>query len=111
MKRKPYKQRVLWEVWPEQWGTKKEWKVQYPAGIQSFSTKRAAVKDALNNRIADSLRPRKEQMGASSGKRRIRQNAWGNWYGYEGKRRVKAFAETPEYSMEQNAERWRDGLE
>ena len=44
-------------------------------------------------------------------KRRIKQNAWGNWYGYEGKRRVKAFAETPEYSMEQNAERWRDNRE
>ena len=46
-----------------------------------------------------------------SGKRRIKQNAWGNWYGYEGSKRVNAFAETPEYSMEQNAERWRDGIE
>ena len=48
---------------------------------------------------------------SSSGKRRIKQNVWGNWYGYEGSKRVKAFCETPEYSMEQNAERWRNGIE
>ena len=29
--------------------------------------------------------------GTSSGKRRIRQNVWGNWYGYEGTRRTKEF--------------------
>jgi hypothetical protein len=42
-------------------------------------------------------------------KRRIKQNAWGNWYGYEGRRRVKAFGESVEWTAEQNAERWLRG--
>lgn len=39
-------------------------------------------------------------------RRRIRQNAWGNWYGYDGKRRVVVFNNTPCESMEQQAQRW-----
>lgn len=39
-------------------------------------------------------------------KRRIRQNAWGNWYGYEGTRRVAEFMNTPCESMEAQAKRW-----
>ena len=39
-------------------------------------------------------KPRHEALkafGTPSGKRRIRQNVWGNWYGYEGTRRTKEF--------------------
>lgn len=25
-------------------------------------------------------------------KRKVKQNVWGNWYGYEGRRRVRAFS-------------------
>jgi hypothetical protein len=39
-------------------------------------------------------------------KRRIKQNAWGNWYGYEGSRKVKDFAESPYESQEQAAKSW-----
>jgi hypothetical protein len=42
-------------------------------------------------------------------KRRIKQNIWGNWYGYEGQRRVKAFCDSVEWTAEQNAERWLRG--
>jgi hypothetical protein len=43
-------------------------------------------------------------------KRRIHQNVWGNWYGYEGNKRVAAFSEGPTCSAEQAAERWlKDG--
>jgi len=45
----------------------------------------------------------------ASGKRRIKQNVWGNWYGYIGSKRAEAFFNTPEHSMEQNAKMWRDG--
>ena len=38
--------------------------------------------------------------------RRIKQNAWDNWYGYEGTRRVIAFANTPEHTAEQAANIW-----
>ena len=39
-------------------------------------------------------------------KRRIKQNVWGNWYGYEGTRRVITFGEDAQYTQEQKAERW-----
>lgn len=39
-------------------------------------------------------------------KPRIRQNVWGNWYGYLGNRRVEAFANGREYSMERAAQNW-----
>lgn len=39
-------------------------------------------------------------------KRRIKRNAWDNWYGYQGARKVKAFVESVEYTAEQNAKRW-----
>ena len=38
---------------------------------------------------------------------RIRQNAWGNWYGYIGNTRVIAFANTiPGSGMEEEAQAW-----
>jgi hypothetical protein len=39
-------------------------------------------------------------------KARIKQNAWGNWYGYLGVSRVESFANTPYESAEQMAQRW-----
>lgn len=39
-------------------------------------------------------------------KRRIRQNIWGNWYGYEGTRRVIEFANGILGSAEQYANEW-----
>lgn len=39
-------------------------------------------------------------------KRRIRENIWGNWYGYEGTRRVIEFANTPEFTAEFRANFW-----
>lgn len=39
-------------------------------------------------------------------KRRIRQNAWGNWYGYEGRKKVKDFAKTATHSQEEHARAW-----
>lgn len=40
-------------------------------------------------------------------KRRIHQNVYGNWYGYEGPRRVIAFYNTiPGYGAQQEAEAW-----
>ncbi len=54
----------------------------------------------------------KHETGNAKGpamKRRIKQNVWGNWYGYEGGRRVKEFAESVEWTAEQNAERWLRG--
>jgi len=44
-------------------------------------------------------------------KRRIKQNLWGNWYGYEGNKKVIAFSNSPFESMEQAAKVWRDGGE
>jgi len=41
--------------------------------------------------------------------RRIRQNAWGNWYGYIGRRRVIAFGDSPVRGAEAEAERWLSG--
>ena len=37
---------------------------------------------------------------------RIAQNAWGNWYGYEGRNRVQAFGESSEWTAEQAASDW-----
>jgi hypothetical protein len=42
-------------------------------------------------------------------KRRIRQNQFGNWYGYEGTRKVIAFSETPCNSQEEQAQAWLRG--
>lgn len=39
-------------------------------------------------------------------KRRIKQNTWGNWYGYEGSRRVIEFSNTPFGTQEQYAQEW-----
>lgn len=39
-------------------------------------------------------------------KRRIRQSAWGNWYGYEGSRKVIEFSNTPFEAQEDMAIRW-----
>ncbi len=39
-------------------------------------------------------------------KRRIKCNAWGNWHGYEGTKRVASFGETTQHTAEQNAQRW-----
>lgn len=41
--------------------------------------------------------------------RSIRQNPWDNWYGYEGRRRVRMFSETAEETQEQQAQRWLNG--
>jgi hypothetical protein len=37
---------------------------------------------------------------------RIRKNAWGNWCGYVGGRRVITFSGTPDLTAEQNAHLW-----
>jgi len=37
---------------------------------------------------------------------KVRENQWGNWYGYRGRRRVMEFANTSEFTAEQNAYRW-----
>jgi hypothetical protein len=45
----------------------------------------------------------------ATGKRpkpRIRKNAWDNWYGYLGNRRVMVFANAPTETQEQQANRW-----
>lgn len=39
-------------------------------------------------------------------KRRIRKNAWGNWYGYLGNKKVEWFASDAEYSQEEIAQHW-----
>lgn len=39
-------------------------------------------------------------------KRRIKQNQWGNWYGYENNRKAIYFANTPTHSQQQQAEYW-----
>lgn len=39
-------------------------------------------------------------------KRRIKQNRWDNWYGYEGTRRVAEFLNTRYFTAEQSAEFW-----
>ncbi len=41
---------------------------------------------------------------------RIRKNRYGNWYGYAGKWRVEAFANTPQGSAEENAQEWLEGM-
>jgi hypothetical protein len=41
-----------------------------------------------------------------NGNRAIKQNVWDNWYGYEGGRRVIAFANDPFRTSEQSAEEW-----
>lgn len=42
-------------------------------------------------------------------KRRIRMNVWGNWYGYEGTRRTREFADLPYASAEVHAKEWLAG--
>ncbi len=37
---------------------------------------------------------------------RIRENRWGNWYGYAGRKRVEMFFASPEKSQEQSAREW-----
>jgi len=39
-------------------------------------------------------------------KRRIKENAWGNWYGYEGNRMTTPFFNTPTHTQKQEAEYW-----
>jgi len=39
-------------------------------------------------------------------KARIKQNAWGNWYGYLGNKKVESFSNTPTETMEQQAQVW-----
>ena len=36
----------------------------------------------------------------------IKQNAWDNWYGYIGNRKVASFFNTPTETQEQQAKRW-----
>jgi hypothetical protein len=36
----------------------------------------------------------------------IRENVWGNWYGYISGRRVEQFFNTPFATQQQNAEKW-----
>ena len=38
--------------------------------------------------------------------RAIKENVWGNWYGYESGRRVMAFGNLPEATAEQAARAW-----
>ena len=42
-------------------------------------------------------------------KRTIRVNSWDNWYGYEGTRKVRAFANSSIETQEQEAVRWVNG--
>jgi hypothetical protein len=42
-------------------------------------------------------------------KKRIARNAWDNWYGYEGTRRVISFANTSQGTQEQHATAWLKG--
>ncbi len=44
-------------------------------------------------------------------KYRIKQNAWGNWYGYKGTRKVESFSSSPYESQEEQALRWLDCME
>jgi len=39
-------------------------------------------------------------------KARIRQNAWDNWYGYLGRKRVMEFVNSSTETQEQQAKRW-----
>lgn len=39
-------------------------------------------------------------------KARIKQNAWGNWYGYLGNKKVASFSNTPTETMEEQAQAW-----
>src|SRR5262245_50669796 len=39
-------------------------------------------------------------------KPRIKQNRWDNWYGYLGSKKVIAFFNSPEETMEEAAQRW-----
>lgn len=38
--------------------------------------------------------------------RRIHRNKWGNWYGYEGRRKVASFSESAELTQERAAQTW-----
>src|SRR5512137_1238497 len=40
------------------------------------------------------------------GNKSIGCTAWGNWYGYIGRRKVESFMNTPEASAEDNARAW-----
>jgi hypothetical protein len=41
-----------------------------------------------------------------AGKPRIRKNAWDNWYGYVGTRRVVMFSNSTTQTQEQQATQW-----
>lgn len=41
--------------------------------------------------------------------RRVRQNRFDNWYGYEGSRRVRAFGNGQQLTAEQSAAAWASG--
>lgn len=47
-----------------------------------------------------------EESKTAAPRARIRENAWGNWYGYIGNKRVEQFFNTPEETQEQQARRW-----
>lgn len=42
-------------------------------------------------------------------KKRIRQNVWGNWYGYEGRNKVATFFDSPEGTQAEHAKNWLEG--
>ena len=44
--------------------------------------------------------------GEGKMKTAIKQTAYGNWYGYKGRRRVIAFADMPTHTAEQAAVEW-----
>jgi len=37
---------------------------------------------------------------------RIKENAWGNWVGYQGTKKVVEFADTPTSTQKDKAEKW-----
>ena len=39
-------------------------------------------------------------------KPRIKQNAWGNWYGYLGNRKIECFFNDDQGTQEQHAQEW-----
>jgi len=40
---------------------------------------------------------------------RIKENAWGNWCGYQGAKKVIEFADTPTSTQKDKAEKWLEG--
>jgi predicted DNA-binding WGR domain protein len=43
--------------------------------------------------------------------KRIRQNVYGNWVGYEGRKRIKDFGDCPFSSAEEKAINWKNRKE